>query len=345
MHLMNTKTLRPMFVFLPLLAIGWMAAANNLVLSQDSVTSGQKQPAAVFPIPVPQEPGKADNEPGNNADQAKRNGNKNSAKEKCANGKDQEQNGQDKEPGKKDKTNGNGNDKKDEKDKDKDNEDKCKLLPEGWNFHAQTTIVPEFQPQFPAKYSGPNSLNSSGQIQGTTTADLFLGAPLWQGAEFHADLLMWQGFGLSNTFGIEVDPNGDAYKAGTQIPRFMFSRFFIRQTVGLGGEQEDILDGQLTLPGKQDVSRLTITFGRMSMADIFDRNTYNHDPHTQFFGFSGINPAWDYPSDTVGYTTGIAFELNQPDWAVRYGWYQMPSTPNGFTSDDRIFMWPIEPGK
>ena len=163
--------------------------------------------------------------------------------------------------------------------------------------------------------------------------------------EFHADLLMWQGFGLSNTFGIEVDPNGDAYKAGTTIPRFMFSRFFIRQTIGLGGEQEDVPDGQLTLASKQDVSRVTITAGRMSMADIFDRNTYNHDPHTQFFGFSAINPAWDYPSDTVGYTTGIAIELNQPDWAVRFGWYQMPNTPNGFTSEDRILMWPIAPGE
>ena len=228
---------------------------------------------------------------------------------------------------------------------EKKEEDKWKLLPEGWNFHAQTTIVPEFQPGFRAKYSGPNSLDPNGQIQGTTTADLFLGVPLWRGAEFHADLLMWQGFGLSNSFGIEVQPNGDAYKAGTQTPRFMFSRFCVRQTIGLGGEQEDVPDGQLTLPGQQDVSRLTITVGRMSMADIFDRNTYNHDPHTQFFGFSAINVAWDYPSDTVGYTTGIAFELNQPDWAVRYGWFQMPSTPNGFTSDDRIFMWPIEAGE
>jgi high affinity Mn2+ porin len=30
---------------------------------------------------------------------------------------------------------------------------------------------------------------------------------------------------------------------------------------------------------------------------------------------------------------------------VRYGWFQLPSVPNGFTSDDRIFMWPVEPGE
>jgi high affinity Mn2+ porin len=54
---------------------------------------------------------------------------------------------------------------------------------------------------------------------------------------------------------------------------------------------------------------------------------------------------WDYPADTIGFTTGIAIEMNQPNWTVRYGWFQLPSLPNGFTSDDRIFMWPILPGE
>jgi high affinity Mn2+ porin len=43
---------------------------------------------------------------------------------------------------------------------------------------------------------------------------------------------MWQGFGLSQTFGIEAYPNGDAYKAGTETPNFTFSHLFIRQTTG-----------------------------------------------------------------------------------------------------------------
>ena len=97
------------------------------------------------------------------------------------------------------------------------------------------------------------------------------------GAEMHADALMWQGFGLSKTFGIEDFPNGDAYKAGTEIPDFMVARLFIRQTFGLGGEQEDVPDGQLTLAGKQDISRLTFTVGRFTPTDMFDNNTYAHD--------------------------------------------------------------------
>jgi high affinity Mn2+ porin len=261
------------------------------------------------------------------------------------NSKDKEKNG-DKEQDKKDKENGNGNDKKDEDDKNKDKEqDKCKLLPEGWNFHAQTTIIPEFQPGFGALYSGPNSLGTKRDRQGTVTSDVFLGVPLWHGAEFHADVLMWQGFGLSNSFGLEAFPDADAYKAGTPDPRFMMSHFFVRQTLGLGGEQEDVPDGQFTLPGKRDVSRLTITVGRLNMAELFDNNTYNHDPHTQFMSWASTTLTWDYPADTIGFTTGIALELNQPDWALRYGWFQLPGRPNGLGSDDRIFLWPVEPGE
>src|SRR5580704_4797948 len=245
-------------------------------------------------------------------------------------------------------------DKDDNKDKAKDKEESAlkaaedeewKLLPKGWNFHAQTTIIDDFQPGFGALYSGPNSLGTARDREGTITADLFLGAPLWQGAEFHADFLLWQGFGLSNSFGLEAFPNADAYKAGSASPRFMFSHFFIRQTIVLGGEQEDVPDGQFTLPGKRDVSRLTITSGRLNMAELFDQNTYTHDAHTQFMSWANTMLTWDYPADTIGYTTGLAFDLNQPNWALRYGWFQLPGLPNGFTSDDRIFSYPVEPGE
>ncbi len=261
------------------------------------------------------------------------------------------------DPDKKDKANANGekkegDDKKGEGDKDKEedkdkkkDDDTWKVLPPGWNVHAQTTLIQNFQPGFSALYSGPNSLGTARDREGTITADLFFGAPLWQGAEFHADLLMWQGFGLSNSFGLEAFPNADAYKAGSESPRFMFSHFFARQTIGLGGEQEEVPDGQFTLPGKRDISRITITAGKMNMAELFDQNTYNHDPHTQFMSWASTMLTWDYPADTIGYTTGVALELNQPNWAVRYGWYQLPSVPNGFTADDRIFLYPVEPGE
>jgi high affinity Mn2+ porin len=212
---------------------------------------------------------------------------------------------------------------------------------EAWNWHVQNTVIGQGDFGFPAKYSGPASLNSEGEAQETITLDLFAGARLWRDAEAHLDGLMWQGYGLSQTHGVEGFPNGDAYKAGTETPYLMLARLFVRQTIGLGGEQEAVPDDPVTLAGKQDISRLTFTLGRFSPLDICDNNTYAQDPHTQFMNWAMMgNLAWDYGQDTVGFTTGLAVELNQPKWALRYGFFQMPQDKNGFSGDDRYLMWP-----
>jgi high affinity Mn2+ porin len=212
---------------------------------------------------------------------------------------------------------------------------------QNWNWHVQNTDIVQGDPGFPARYSGPNSLNSKGEVRETVTLDVFAGARLWRGAEAHVDGLMWQGFGLSKTLGIEAFPNGDGYKAGTETPNFMFARLFIRQTIGLGGKQQDVPDDQLTLAGKEDISRLTFTLGRFSPLDICDNNAYAHDPHTQFLNWATMgNLTWDYGQDTVGYTTGMAVELNQAKWALRYTFFQMPRDKNGFTGDDQFLKWP-----
>jgi high affinity Mn2+ porin len=203
-----------------------------------------------------------------------------------------------------------------------------------WNWHFQNTVIVQGDPPFPAKYSGPNSLDSNGEIRETVSVDLYAGVRLWRGAEAHVDGLLWQGFGLSKTLGIEGFPNGEAFRLGTEIPNVTFARLFIRQTIGLGGEQEPVEDDPLHLAGKQDVSRITLTLGKMSAKDIFDNNTYANDPRTQFMNWALIaNEAWDYPADSIGYMTGLAVDLNQPHWAVRYGFFQMPRTSNGMAQD------------
>lgn len=212
-----------------------------------------------------------------------------------------------------------------------------------WNLHIQNTDIVQADPAFSAKYSGPNSLNSNGETQETVTLDLFAGLRLWPGAEAHVDGLMWQGFGLSKTHGIENFPNDDAFKAGTELPAGIIARLFLRQTIGFGGEQEDVPDAPLTLAGKQDISRLTITLGRFTPTDISDNNTYAQDPHTQFMSWGAVtNLAFDYGEDTIGYATGISLELNQPKWALRYGFFQMPAAKNGLTGEDTIFKWPYD---
>jgi high affinity Mn2+ porin len=206
--------------------------------------------------------------------------------------------------------------------------------PQTWNWHVQNTDIVQGDPGFPAKYSGPNSLHHGGEVRETVSLDLLAGARLWRGAEAHVDGLMWQGFGLSKTEGVEGFPNGEAFRLGSGEPNITFARLFIRQTIGLGGEQEALEDDALHLAGKQDVSRVTLTLGKISAKDIFDNNAYANDPRRQFMNWALMaNEAWDYPADSLGFETGFAAELNQPNWAVRYGFFQMPKVSNGIAQD------------
>lgn len=212
-----------------------------------------------------------------------------------------------------------------------------------WNVHAQNTDIVQGYPGFSADYSGPNSLPSGGETRETTAVSVYLGCRLWSGASAHMDAMMWQGFGLGDTVGIEDFPNGEAYKTGTSAPNGTIARLFIRQTIGLGGRREAVHSGDLHLAGMRDVSRITITIGRFSAADIFDTNAYANDPKTQFMNWAFINNvAWDYPADALGYTTGVAVVLNQPKWALSAGFFQMPGASNSNTAEDQFLVWPAE---
>ena len=203
-----------------------------------------------------------------------------------------------------------------------------------WNLHVQNTDIIQGDAGFPAKYSGPDSLKNTGEAQETVSLDLMLGARLWSGAEFHMDGMMWQGFGLSDALGVAGFPNGEAFRVGTKVPNVNLTRVFLRQTFGLGGEQEPVADDPLHLAGKQDISRITLTLGRMSAKDIFDNNAYANDPRTQFMNWSLLaNGAWDFPADSLGYTSGLVIELNQPVWTLRYGMFQVPRVQNGVALD------------
>jgi high affinity Mn2+ porin len=215
--------------------------------------------------------------------------------------------------------------------------------PRDWNFHAQNTDIAQGDFGIAAKYEGPNSLGHKSEAKQTSTLDLFFGKRLWQGAEFHVDGLLWQGYGISKTLGIENFPNADAYKLGVRTPDFMFAHLFIRQTFGFGGAQEDVADGPLSLAGKQDINRLTLTVGRFSPADVADTNTYAGSAHTQFMSWGLVNNlSWDYAADSVGFAPGFTAELNRPTWTFRYGFFVLPPIPNSFTGDDEFLTWPHE---
>lgn len=210
--------------------------------------------------------------------------------------------------------------------------------PIDWQIHGQTTYVQQGYPSFHSPYSGPQSLSGSAQTKNTVSATAFLGMRPWQGGEVFFAPEIAQGFGLSGTLGVAGFPNGEAQKAGFPYPHYNTSRAFFRQTFGLGGEQETIESDGLHMGGKVDVSRVTITAGRMFLPDFIDNNAYSDEPRTAFMNWSNwAAGAFDFPADQLGYSWGAIVELNQKHWAVRVGYLLMDAESNSNDFDMNIF--------
>jgi high affinity Mn2+ porin len=201
--------------------------------------------------------------------------------------------------------------------------------PTDWNVHAQTTFLPSAYPAFRSPYAGVDSLPGGSQARETWTATAFLGWRLWEGGEFYFNPELAQGFGLNGTLGLAGFPNGEAQKAGAAYPKLRAQRYYLKQTFGLGGEQEEVEDAANQLPGKRDIDRITLILGRFAIGDFFDGNSYAKDPRADFMNWAmWSSAAYDFPADLPGYTRGGVVELNRKDWAVRAGLFEVPTAPN-----------------
>jgi high affinity Mn2+ porin len=146
-----------------------------------------------------------------------------------------------------------------------------------------------------------------------------------------------QGFGLSDTFGVAGYPSAEAYKLGASVPFVRIQRLFLRQTINLGGETQKIDSDLNQLGGSQTADRLVLTVGKFSVVDVFDTNTFAHDPRNDFLNWSLIDAGnFDYAADAWGYTYGIAAEWYKDWWTIRAGVADMPTTPGYKYLDVRV---------
>lgn len=201
-------------------------------------------------------------------------------------------------------------------------------IDENFAVHGQFTYVEQSTSDFNAPYAGPNSLTPDRGAE-TVDATLILGARLWKGAEFWVSPEIDQGFGLDDTLGAAGFPSGEAYKIGKNQPYTRLTRLFIRQTVNLDDERENVDPAALQLGGTRSPNRLVITVGKISIPDIFDTNQYAHDPKNDFLNWAAIDAGtFDYAADSWGYTAGAAVEWYRLPWVVRFGIFDLSTEPN-----------------
>lgn len=203
-----------------------------------------------------------------------------------------------------------------------------------WNFHFQQTIVLQYHPDFTAKYSGVNSLDTSEPAQTSVTSTFFVGRRLWKNAEAYVNPELSGGNGLSEVTGIAGFPNGETFRIGNPSPQLTIARVYIVQRFDLSETKTIVEDDQNQLMETRPDAYVNITAGKISMIDYFDKNRYSDDPRTKFLNWALMtNGAWDYPANTHGYTWGIVAEFVTPPWALRASAAMVPTEANQSVMD------------
>ncbi|HEU4844155.1 MAG TPA: carbohydrate porin [Burkholderiaceae bacterium] len=202
--------------------------------------------------------------------------------------------------------------------------------PETWAVHGQFTNVTQKHNRFASPYQGQNSLDAAGRTEETSDITVYAGVRLPTGTELWLNPEIDQGFGLSNTVGMAGFPSGEAYKVGANTPYLRLPRAFVRHSFALGDAQEAVEAGPNQLAGARARDNVTLTAGKFSVTDIFDTNSYAHDPRADFLNWSLIDAgAFDYAADAWGFTYGAALEWNQGSRTARAGVFQLSDAPNG----------------
>lgn len=209
---------------------------------------------------------------------------------------------------------------------------------EDWNAKFQSTYIWQKKSALTAPYTGPFSLVPQAEKTYTFTFTGAFGKRLWEGAEGYFDPEITQGVPLSNLTGLAGFYNGEITRASGPKPIAYRVRMFVRQTINLGGGEEEVASGMNQLAGSVDKERLVVTAGFMPPLDIFDSNRYAHDPRTQFMSWCNMTHcAFDYAADARGNTWGVALEYYRPDWVFRVGQYMQPLIANQLPVDWKFF--------
>jgi len=201
--------------------------------------------------------------------------------------------------------------------------------PKKWGVFGQFTSVSQYHPLLTAPYSGKNSLSPDSTVSTTNDLTLFAGLRLFEGGELWINPEIDQGFGLSNTVGMAGFPSGEAYKVGENAPYLRLPRLFYRQVINLEGEEQTLEPSANQLGRTQSVNNIILTLGKFSVTDVFDTNTYAHDPRADFFNWSIVESGgFDYAADAWGFTKGVSIEWTQSKSTLRGGFFALSQIPN-----------------
>lgn len=199
---------------------------------------------------------------------------------------------------------------------------------------GQANIILQWHSPFPAKYSGVNSLRSRAENATSKVYTLYLGYQLTPTTEVYLDIESAGGHGISDALGLAGSSDLDVVRNPqlSQVP--YHARAMLRQIIPLSSERVTVERGPLALAVTLPARRIELRFGKFTLVDFFDSNSWGTDSHLQFLNWTvDNNGAWDYAANTRGYTDAAMIEYDDHWWSVRFAEALMPKVANGINLD------------
>ncbi len=203
-----------------------------------------------------------------------------------------------------------------------------------WWISGQANFISQWHPGFHSPYRGPNSLSSASQDATSRVLTLLTGVEASGTTEFLLDVQETGGHGIGEALGLAGFTNLDVVRNPTISKAPYLARVMWHQIIPLSGAKSAAERNPLSLFTRLPVRRLEIRFGKFSLVDFFDVNTYGSDSNFQFMNWTlDNNGAYDYAADTRGYTYAAMVEYDDRHWSVRFAEALMPKVANGINLD------------
>jgi high affinity Mn2+ porin len=142
------------------------------------------------------------------------------------------------------------------------------------------------------------------------------------------------GHGIGEALGLAGITNLDVVRNTTLSKTPYVARLMWHQIIPLGNKNTGAERTPYSLFSELPERRLELRFGKFSMVDFFDLNSYGSDTNFQFMNWAvDNNGAYDYAADTRGFTFAAMMEYHDRHWAVRFAEGLMPKVANGINLD------------
>jgi high affinity Mn2+ porin len=204
---------------------------------------------------------------------------------------------------------------------------------------GQANIISQWHPTFTSPYQGPHSLSPEAQDATSHVFTLFTGLRLSATTELLCDVQETGGHGIGEALGLAGFTNLDVVRNPSLSHAPYIARLMIHQIIPLGHAKQPADQNPFSLFRELPERRIEVRFGKFSLADFFDVDTYGSDSNFQFMNWTVDNAGtYDYAADTRGYTYGAMFEYHDHWGTVRFAEALMPKVANGINLEANLAL-------